>query len=465
MNINIPEVATKQLQLQKCSAGRKLVISTNLLKLFGFNENENVTEELIGENKGIRIALATSSEQKQKKVYTRTYPSRKNNPIETMLDIRSQTLLNKAFPQDTEKVHIVFRQGEILITPITNKQAQAIKNFKKTDNILSTFLACSSGVDGKCLEDDGFTIEIILEYRPNEKRDKTDFTESGAINAISNISAKYLINEDIMNLDLEKIAEMTSQSNMTFGHFSIQCDDFSQAKAKSLKESSVEDTSSTLDMVLDVLNIVSKFRFPTLLLENVRGFSTSDIGAMTRVRLQRLGYKVYDGIYDARDFGGMTSRVRNYLFATMLPAKFIPPEQIERNTKPFWDEIIEPLLVKDVLRDITHTKSYQDGLTTKRARLITRESVFSPSFLKSQMRQAKDSVYIYDEVRGKAYFPTNELTASLMGIKNMNFDSVSKTIESEIIGQSVEVPLHAAILKSVKEHILSADAQLHNRLF
>jgi site-specific DNA-cytosine methylase len=45
-----------------------------------------------------------------------------------------------------------------------------------------------------------------------------------------------------------------------------------------------------------------------------------------------------------------------------------------------------------------------------------------------------------------------------MGISNeFNFTVVSKTIESEIIGQSVEVPLHSAILQSIREHIERID--------
>ena len=37
------------------------------------------------------------------------------------------------------------------------------------------------------------------------KRDKNDMTETGAINALANVEVKHLINEDIMNLDLNKI--------------------------------------------------------------------------------------------------------------------------------------------------------------------------------------------------------------------------------------------------------------------
>jgi len=465
LNVNIPEIATKQLKLQSCDTGRKLVISTNWLPLFEFEADSKVIEELIAPNKGIRIRLANSSDLKPKKVYSREYKSRKNNPLETMLDIRSQKLLNQAFPRDTVRVHIVFKKGIIEITPISNKQAEAIKDFKNNKNKLSTFLACSSGIDAVSLEKSEFKIETLLEYRPHEKRDKNSLCETGALNAIANVAPKYLINEDIMNLDIDKIATLTNSSTHTLFHLSIQCDDFSNVKAKSLKDKSLEDNTSTLDMIIDGINIIQKFNFPTVLIENVKGFATSDIGKMTIARLRRLGYTIHDGTYDARDYSGVTSRVRYYLFATKLQSEFIEPIKQERNTVAIWEQYIEPLIAENKLRDITNTKSYQDGLKTKRVRLIIRDSISSPTVLKSQNRQAKDSLFIYDEVRNKAYFPSNELLVSLMGIEEVNFNCVSGTIESEIVGQSIEVPLHEAILKSVKEHILSADAQLKGRLF
>ena len=47
LKINIPTIATKQLKLQSCNAGKKLVVSTNWLPLFGFEANAKIKEELI----------------------------------------------------------------------------------------------------------------------------------------------------------------------------------------------------------------------------------------------------------------------------------------------------------------------------------------------------------------------------------------------------------------------------------
>lgn len=112
---NKPNQATKQLSLQKTADGkRKLVVSTNWLPLFGFEQHTRVIEELIGNGgEGIRIRVAEDlfTAVETKKVYARTYKSRRNNPIETMLDIRGQKLLDAAFPVGTERVFLPVQRG------------------------------------------------------------------------------------------------------------------------------------------------------------------------------------------------------------------------------------------------------------------------------------------------------------------------------------------------------------------
>ena len=73
LKINIPELATKQLKLQKCKAGKKLTISSNWLVLFGFSQGCHVVEELIGVGQGMRIRLANENDTKFKLVYQREY--------------------------------------------------------------------------------------------------------------------------------------------------------------------------------------------------------------------------------------------------------------------------------------------------------------------------------------------------------------------------------------------------------
>jgi len=464
LNINIPNKATKQLKFQECKTGKKLVVSTNFLPLFGFNKDAKVVEELIGYGMGIRVRLANSKDLKVKKVYSREYKSRKNNPLETLLDIRGQKLLNEAFASNISTVHILFSHGEILITPITNIKAQIIKKFKDTSEPLKTFLAASSGVDGYSLSKKGFSIETLLEFRPNEKRDKQDFTETGAINAMANFPINTVINEDIMDIDIERVAALSMSSNHTLFHFSLQCDDFSNVKAKKLKNASLEDSTTTIDMILDGISLIKKFKFPVVMLENVRGFADSDIGKMTVARLKRLGYTIYDKICDARDFGGLTSRIRYYLVATMLPVAFVLPKKQERNTESIWKHI-QPLINEGHFRIPKSTKSFEKGIECGRSRTISTTSISVPTILKSQNRMAKDSVFALDD-NGTMWFPKESALKSLMGIdKQFSLEAVGETIASEIIGQSIEAPLHDAWIDAVKQHINSAHALLNNRLF
>ena len=116
------------------------------------------------------------------------------------------------------------------------------------------------------------------------------------------------------------------------------------------------------------------------------------------------------------------------------------------------------------LRDVTHTNSLQDGLKTGRARLLKRCSMYAPTVLKSQNRFAKDSLFIHDEVSNRYYFTSNKLLSELMHIE-MDFSTVGETIASEIIGQSIEVPLHEQLLDSINVHIIEATQVLTNKLF
>lgn len=146
----------------------------------------------------MRIRLANKEDKKKKQPNT-----------------RNQKILNEAFPSDTEYVHIIFKYGVIEIIPITNKINQSITTFKKLKNPLTASIACSSGIDGYSLKENRFQIDTLIEYRSHEKRDKTDLSETDAVNALSNLNINSLINEDIMSLDLDKIAKLTAMSTST----------------------------------------------------------------------------------------------------------------------------------------------------------------------------------------------------------------------------------------------------------
>lgn len=448
-----PECMTKQLRLQPFENGqkRKIVISTNWLTLFGFDEEARYKEYSLGIGKGIVVKLENAPGTK--KVYTRTYKSRKNNPLETLLDIRSQQLLNESIPQSTEKVHIIFQWGKIYITPINNKQAERIEQVQNAEDAFTAFAACSSGVDALSLSQEGFSVQSVLEWRPPEKRDKArDLSETGMLNFLSNSSGlKHAFNEDINYIDVKRVARAISDSKNTLFQVSLQCDDYSPLKTKNLKEASLEDLSTSSDMVYDALRIIEECNFPMILLEQVKSFMTDPAGRIFETKLRRWGYTVYKAILNSRDHGGLTNRERYYCFATALPNPFTWPEATPRREIPLWDNYIAPALPR--LREVSHSKSLQDGLTCGRLRIIDRNSSFSGTILKSQDRMAKDSVVIMDD-DGRLFFPDLELIKQLMRIPDeFRTDINSSTIGTEIIGQSVDFELHSRVSRQIVLHL------------
>jgi DNA (cytosine-5)-methyltransferase 1 len=153
-------------------------------------------------------------------------------------------------------------------------------------------------------------------------------------------------------------------------------------------------------------------------------------------------------VLDARDYSGLTSRKRFYLIASVWPGLDLPEEHEQKRTD-LWDVITTHI---DQCRDITHTSTVHLGVEVGRARLITKESTFAPTVMKSQNRQAKDSVYIVKN--GRYLMPSEKLLLELNGIPaSFDINSCSTSVASEIIGQSIEYPMHHAVLKSVYDHI------------
>jgi DNA (cytosine-5)-methyltransferase 1 len=449
-----PKMATKQLQLQNTSAGRKLVVSTNWLPLFGFEANTQIVEKVLGSNQGLEISLATEDEVGRfKKVYTRTYKSRKNNPLETLLDIRSQEKINEAFG-DCSNVHIIFTYGKITIKPIEDKKAARIKKAKSAKGKQGAFVCCSSGIDAMSIEEGGFRIDTLLEYRPNESRDKKkDYSETGALCAISNVDVKNLINEDIFTVDTKMLEALAKQSNTSLFSISTSCDDFSPCKTHAARENSLCDLSTGVDMIYPALKIIEAGQFPFIILENVQQLLTSQYHTLFETTLRRFGYRVYSKVIDASLTGGRSKRKRAYVFATTfedIPFSFPKDKENTTTKETFWEQNVEPFIAD--CRDVTHSKSIQDGAKCKRLRTITKESTSFPTLLKSQSRMAKDSLVI--QIEDRYLFPSEALEKHIMGVpEGFTLEGVGKGIGSEILGQAVEYLSHKNIIQSIQEHI------------
>lgn len=315
---------------------------------------------------------------------------------------------------------------------------------------LQAFLAMSSGIDGRCLVGCGFEIDSLLEFRPNEKRDNRDLTETGALNALANISPRLLINEDISRVNWNMVREhVEAGPQIAIAHISLQCDDFSVAKANKFKQQSIDDLSTTRDLVYDALRMIETIMPTTVVVENVSGFMNAAEGMLLSIKLRKWGYHVTEAILQAGEFGGFTRRERYYLVASVYP-DFAMPVGGEMRSESIWPEI-EPFL--DGCRDVSHTKSLQDGLTGGRARLIRPNGCVSPTMLKSQSRQCKDAVYI-EMPDGRYLLPSLELIQHLQGIpSDMDFSSNASELHSEIMGQSIDYPMHHAVVKAVHEHL------------
>lgn len=177
VRVNVPEIATKQIAFRHRGGKRVITVSSNLLSLFGFEKGDNVLEKSLGKDKGITVKriddLFTAGPIK--KVYGRTYKQRRNNPFEHLLEISSQKLIEEAFPEGCSRVHVRFEQGRVTITPIMTIADKAKRNALHAEP-LSVFAALTSGVDLHCLQKSGFSISAVLEWRPQEARDKTDLT-------------------------------------------------------------------------------------------------------------------------------------------------------------------------------------------------------------------------------------------------------------------------------------------------
>ena len=331
------------------------------------------------------------------------------------------------------------------------------------DSPLSTFVACTAGVDCHALESDGFEVKSILETRPIEERDVTkktvkqtgdtievitDKTETGAMCAALNSNhVKHVFNEDVFLFNSARFSQQLSGHN--FLHASLLCPEFSPLKTKKAKLDAIKKLSSTRDMFVPILQIIREINVPTLLIENVPDFKKSKECEMFIHRLKSLGYATYQSVLSGVKFNGGTKRSRCYIFATKLTSAFDWPLPLKR-TVHAWDDVIAPRLSE--LREVTHTKSVQKGLTTGRIRLIKVGDEVAPTIFKAQKRQVKDSVYVY--MNNKYYMPSVGMLRELMGIPaSFDLSDFPLELQTEIIGQSVEVKMHKAITQKVKAHI------------
>lgn len=441
----VPELATKDLAVVRTGGKTKVRLSTNILPLMGFEAGTRHSVERLPGDSGLRLAFDAGG---RKKVYQRSYKSRRNNPFETVVELSSQADLGATIPSYTERVHITMRHGEILIRPLANRTFSIRQSMSTSP--FTTMVAMTSGVDAHCLQRTGFDIQAVLEYRPPEARDTRDLTETGVLTALANCSPRVVFNEDISTIDWSRVSSILDGGpKIAVVHLSLQCDDFTLCKSPAAKKKSLENLSCSSDLVFDALRMIETVNPGCIVLEQVRGFASSEMGQLFRTKLRKWGYHVSEAILKGSDFGGATGRERHYLVASVFPG-FEMPVGLGQRLVPLWSEIV-PFL--DGCRDVTHTKSVHGGVESGRSRLITPETLISPTVLKSQNRQTKDSVYVAMP-DGRFLLPSIDLLRHLNGIDpSFDLNSVSGEQAAEQVGQSIEVPMHHAVCKAVYSHI------------
>ncbi|MYM92350.1 DNA cytosine methyltransferase [Duganella vulcania] len=447
ISAHVPDLITKELALVRHGDQRKIRLSTNFLPLMGFEPGRRHSVEVLPGAEGLRLAFDPAGRQK---VYQRRYNQRKNNPFEAQIEVSSSQLLDAAIPGCTERIHCTMRHGEILIRPLANRTFSIRRNLGKAADPFAAMVAMSSGIDAHTLGAAGFNVVAGLDYRPQEARDKRDLTESGALTFLANNAPRYMFNEDVTKVDWSRLVrEMADVPQLAVLHMSLCCDDFSTMKGGNLRRLAIEDATSTRDLTYDFLRGIEVLMPAVAVLEQVVPYGQSPECVMLALRLRRWGYHVAQAVLPAKLMGGLTGRNRFYLVASVYPG-FQMPEPASPRIAPLWQEI-EPYLAG--CRDVSHTRSLQEGIRVGRARVIRPDSLYSPTLVKSQARQSKDSVYI-EMPDGRYLLPSEELLRFLSGIPaSFSFASVAAEQCAEQIGQGIDVPMHAALCRAVHEHI------------
>ncbi|EPK4326463.1 MULTISPECIES: DNA cytosine methyltransferase [Citrobacter] len=420
----------------------------------GFKPGMGIAVEPGERMSGFSVIPATDELQTHQ-VYQRRYQpkSRSNNPLETVIEFSGQGLIDKCFPRYTERFHVEMRKGRVVFTPVANRVFAIADRFRKTSPFRA-FVALTGGVDIHVMEALGWKAEIVLEHRPVEARDRAsgrNLSEVHALNTLVNSSPRILLNEDIHHLELDRLGDLLAECPpIGLAHYSLGCDDHSNAKSPRDKERSLEDLSTMLDMVYPALKQIEVMNPAVVLVENVPNFKASGAGAMMGTTLRRMGYFLTEMVLNGLDFGAYQGRERYYMVASVFPG-FVPPKPEQRAGGRLW-----PVIEKHLgdCADVTALKSIQARESTSRRMpaFLTRESTSCPTILKSQDRGVKDAVYIQDG--GRIYKPSVDLVQELMSIPD-SFDVswMAKEQATETLGQSVDYRLHSAVMAAVRDHL------------
>lgn len=452
MQAHAPEIVTKALALNRVGDRRRVRVSTNFLPLLGFGEGDRLAvEPLPGRFNGF---VAKPDLFGTHKVHVRSYKhKRTNKPHEAVVEFADQQLMDDAFPGYVDRFHVEMRRGLLRFTPMQNRAFEIMRRFKKASP-WNAFVALTGGVDVHCMESVGFKTQVVVEHRPAEARDIAagrDLSEVHALNCTVNGRPRIVINEDLHHIEIDRLQRLLQgRPPISTMHFSLGCDDHSNAKSKAAKAKSLEDLSTMVDQIYPALRQIEAIQPAVVIVENVPAFGASQAGQIMATTLRRWGYHVSAENLLATEHGGVQTRRRHYMVASVWPG-FSFPEVQPQPTESIWP-MVEPHLAD--CRDVTDTSSIQQRQAGVRGKPnnITTESTTCPTVMKSQSRGVKDAVYVEHE--GRILAPSAGLIRDLMSIPR-GFDSSWMAVEQEFetLGQSIDYAMHHRVMEAVRDHI------------
>lgn len=440
---------TKELKVQSLPGGRKLRVSSNLLRPLGFTPETRLS---VKAQRGSLILSADPSGDL--KVHERSYNAGRR-PREAVIEISSQKAIDGLLPPGWDRVHWTFTPSSAVLRPVQPRLFWIRKQFREVDR-LHAFMTLSSGIDARVFQDSGFSITATLDWRPPEARDagRPDASETGVHTTVVNTPPRFVFNEDISTVDASRVASLLRSKVGPIATLScgLQCDDHSQAKSAKLKQAEMAAfLPGARELGYYATKLIEEVQPASVFIENVPGWHGSESQAVLGAVLTRLGYFVQAKVLDAREFGAFTSRRRTYFVASIFPG-FEFPEPTGANAVPLF-EILQSEIPN--MRDVSDKISVQKAKGTHWDRSVPLSSTTCPTVLKSQSRQTKDSLYFKDDA-GRVLLPTVNALRSLHGIPDdFRMDHLTQELATEQIGQGVDFPLHGAVAAALRRHLLA----------
>lgn len=231
------------------------------------------------------------------------------------------------------------------------------------------------------------------------------------------------------------------------------CQAFSQAGLKK----GFNDTRGTL--FFDIARILAEKRPKSFLLENVKNLKSHDKGRTFKVikyTLEELGYKVYDTIFKARDFGVPQNRERIYIVG--FDTTQLKDTSFNFPTPPFLPTSVGDILEKNVDKKYTISDRLWEGHQRRKKEHREKGNGFgytifndkSPYTNTLSARYYKDGSEILIEQENKNPRKlTPREAARLQGFPEKFIIPVSDTQAYKQFGNSVSIPVVYAIAEEM----------------